>query len=836
MSSNVSNTAPPGNEGASAKPRMLVDVAEFFEAVDCQHPEAHHGVVWLGSGGKPNDHQWPPQGADFAAWASEKINGRTAYITVGAFPHGTVSRFEGRKAAHVAALKSLVVDIDAGPDKHAKNPGHTYPDGKAAGVAFKEVLQAGALPVPSYMVPTGSGGLHLWFVLDEAVAPDRWAVLARALVRHCQSLGLKIDAQCTTDAARIMRAPGSSRSGEVIRCFALREGQYTYDELASLLGCDESNEVPASVSRPPQRSGINAEVIESTHAPYSYKQAAEKCGAMRSAAQHGGREAQYPVWVLALGAAKCSTEGRDFAHEISTGHPDYDEAQVDAKLDSLTGGPANCEAWAAAYGRGGPCDSCEFRGTIKNPIRLGRPEVTASLAQVGSQAEVAPQWVQELNERYAVLRHGADVVIADARTPVVSGNEVRHVLGFLSVSAFRQTLAGRFAPTKKAGDRPQPLADAWLRNLQRRQYDGLVFAPGIDTPPQVLNVWQGFAVEPVAGDVAPWVRVLDAVVTGPVDRAYVLKWLAWKVQNPGGVPDTTVIVKGAKGTGKNSLFDPIVALFGRHAMIAADPELIVGRFTFHLLSMAFVVMDEAVFTGDPRHMDRIKTRVTGKTLHYEQKGMDPVQGQNRCAYVMLTNHTHVWDSSGADERRAVVIESGTELRGDLAFWEAYHEWASGPGPAHLLHHLQQVDLTGWNPRRIPRGEALRKQTELTALRNPVVSWWFTVLSEGARRSREGGMDRVTVLNEDAPTEVQRDWLRLSYEASAGARTRGAADWALASKKIKEWAARAGHIRQIQKRTGHVRARVDVLPSLRALRAAFTQATQVQFDEDTPDES
>lgn len=328
MSSNVSNTAPRGNEGAGTKPRLLIDCGEFFGAIDCQHPEAHQGVVWLGSGGKPNDHQWPPQGADFAAWASEKSKERTAYITVGAFSQGKVSRFEGRKVAHVAALKTLVVDIDAGAEKHAKNPEHTYPDGKAAGTAVKEVLQAGALPVPSYMVPTGSGGLHLWYVLEEAVTPDRWAVLARALVRHCQSVGLKIDAQCTTDAARIMRAPGSSRNGEVIRCFALRDERYGYDEMAGLLGCDESDEVPTPARRVPQRGGINAEVIESTHVPYRYKQAAETCGAMRSAAQHGGRDAQYPVWVLALGAAKCSTEGRDYAHEISTGHPDYNEAQV----------------------------------------------------------------------------------------------------------------------------------------------------------------------------------------------------------------------------------------------------------------------------------------------------------------------------------------------------------------------------------------------------------------------------------------------------------------------------------------------------------------------------
>ena len=108
------------------------------------------------------------------------------------------------------------------------------------------------------------------------------------------------------------------------------------------------------------------------------------------------------------------------------------------------------------------------------------------------------------------------------------------------------------------------------------------------------------------------------------------------------MPDTILIFKGAKGTGKNSLFDPLILLFGRHAMLADDPELIAGRFTWHLMSLSFAVLDEAVFIGDPKQADRVKSRVTAKTMHYEQKGMDPVQGVNRCAFVMLTNHQYVW--------------------------------------------------------------------------------------------------------------------------------------------------------------------------------------------------
>ena len=70
---------------------------------------------------------------------------------------------------------------------------------------------------------------------------------------------------------------------------------------------------------------------------------------------------------------------------------------------------------------------------------------------------------------------------------------------------------------------------------------------------------------------------------------------------------------------------------------------------------------------------------------------------------MLTNHEYVWQASN-DERRAVVIESGESLRGNLEFWKQYHAWVLGDGPAALLHYLQGVDLAGFNPRAIPKAK------------------------------------------------------------------------------------------------------------------------------------
>jgi hypothetical protein len=823
-----------------AKPTKPVQIThiEFYQGVAVNHSDGVQAIVTAGPSGAPNAHNWCKPGTDFATWGAEKAKERKpAYLSMSAFNAMMVSLWKGRGEKNVVAVGGFWIDIEGSAEKYAK-PGGTagcYPNGPAVMKAVGTFTRAVSM-TPNFLVSTGSGGVHLHYVLSAPITPAEWLGRAKALVALAVKYGLKIDAQCTTDAARIMRAPGSlhQKTGNEVLAYRWRVERYTLDEWDRLTYYEPGAVVGISFDalRTSKKYdlAINGDVVEGTSYPsHSYQRAAKLCGSMNKAAQREGRDTPYPVWLLAVKVAALSTEGREFAHSISAGHDDYDDATTDKKIDSLTGGPAGCEAWANAWGPGGPCESCEYRDKIKNPaIQLGALVDTTPPGSVAlEEPETVVEHVGELNARFALVRHGAKLVIVDFKTPSMSGRGVSYGIGFLDVAGYRSMLNGRFAPVQKAGEKQRGLADAWLAHPQRRQYEGLVYGPGEALPANILNLWQGFAVEPVAGDVSLWLEVLAALVPNEFERRYVLHWIAWKIQNPGGVPDTIIILKGAKGTGKNSLFDPLILLFGRHAMLADDPELIAGRFTWHLMSLSFAVLDEAVFIGDPKQADRIKSRVTAKTMHYEQKGMDPVQGVNRCAYVMLTNHEYVWQAT-SDERRAVVIEVGETLRGNLEFWKRYHAWALGDGPAALLHYLQAVDLTGFNPRVIPKGEALRKQVEQTALRSPAAAWWHQCLSEGAVRWREG-VECVTYLDDAGETEIDRAGLRLSYEQSAAARGRASTDWAAVSKRLIVWAGDAG-IRKTKVRTGSGREWRDVLPPLQALRAAFTASTQVAVSE------
>lgn len=822
---------------------VKIEPVEFFDALAIDRPDETQAIVIREPGaivaGKKHGDRWrnltPLTGRFCGAWAVSNSAGvKSRFFTPLTYtlPVGGgsgITERHGRSGDNARHTRVFFVDIDAGPAKHEKDPDGTYPDAAAARAAVGRFVQDTGL-VPNFIVASGSGGLHLYFVLDDPIVAADWKCRAAQFKVFLKASGLNTDPSVTADPARVLRAPGSVHegTGATVEAYRWRVAPYTLAEFERLIdydpdagatssaGGDGLRAVPYAVLR---GNITERELQRFADDPIADANLiAENCAATRHLRDQGGRVPE-PHWRAVLGVLKFCKGGEKLAHEWSSGDKRYSEHETQAKLDHWSTGPTTCAHMADVSGK---CDGCPHRGKITSPIQLGRAVQALANDDGQGAAADAPDWVRELNNQYALVRIGKGIVVADFQTPYPGAQGITYSMGYLDIVAARTRYAGRFAPPAKPGARPVPLLDAWLSHPQRRQYDGVVFSPGDAVPPNILNLWQGFAVAPQAGDVSLWLRLLGALVPDEATRAYVVRWLAWKVQNPGGVPDTVLIFTGGKGTGKNSLFVPLLTAFGRHGMLADDPELIAGRFTGHLMYCAFAVLDEAVFVGDPRQADRIKSRVTARHTIYEQKGLDPIHGINRCAYVMLTNHAHAWQAT-TDERRAVVIEVGDSLRGDHDFWTEYHAWANGPGPAALLRYLQGLDVSGFNPRAIPRNDALQRQIELTALRDPAVSWWRTCLEEGFVTWRDGSIQRRELLHEGRETEIARDALRRSFTDSAAGRSHSAGDWHVVGKKLNAWTGRRGARRRDS--MGGI-ARFDVLPPLPTLREQFTAATGV----------
>ena len=311
---------------------------EFFPPLAIDMPGTTQAIVTTTRGDTPNDHNWSKLKikGDRARWLAERAAGRKpAYFSMAAFDSDKVFQYEGRTKLNVRFVTSFWIDIEACADKYARNPNGGYPGGKAALIAVSDFCKAAGLFLPNFIVLTGSGGMHMHFVLDAPIAPGVWEGRARALVALAKIHSFKIDAQVTTDAARIMRAPGSlhQKTGKPVQAYRWRVKPYSLEEFDAFVkyapGAVDVKAIPAAVVGKFVLS-VNGDALVDYPA-FSYVQAGQRCGAMNRAAQNAGTDTPYPVWMLAVKTAALSIEGRDYAHEVSCGHPDYESGATEKK-------------------------------------------------------------------------------------------------------------------------------------------------------------------------------------------------------------------------------------------------------------------------------------------------------------------------------------------------------------------------------------------------------------------------------------------------------------------------------------------------------------------------
>lgn len=278
-----------------------------------------------------------------------------------------------RKQANVLGLRSLRLDIDAGPEKLAKHGIDevyaTQQDALADSIRFFKTTKL----VPSFIVSSGAG-LHIYFCFDQDLTPEQWLPLAKALSFKGVQHDYKVDPSVTEDTARILRPPGAihhfgtagfADDGDVrVKILKATGKTYGYAEMSELLG--------AQAPTRKYDTSINDDAISKVEGPPSSAfKVAEKCGALREVAQAGG-DVPEPYWRAMLGLVKFTVEGDDVAHEWSQGYDSYDAEATTKKLAAWATGPTTC---AEFNKHSSACATCEYKGKVKSPILLGRMTV-----------------------------------------------------------------------------------------------------------------------------------------------------------------------------------------------------------------------------------------------------------------------------------------------------------------------------------------------------------------------------------------------------------------------------------------------------------------------------
>jgi hypothetical protein len=243
-------------------------------------------------------------------------------------------------------------------------------------------------------------------------------------------------------------------------------------------------------------------------------------------------------------------------------------------------------------------------------------------------------------------------------------------LAFISNEQFRLANANRFV--KNGSGKPIPIAKYWIESPDRLEVD-LVFKPGDDIEPGEYNQWLGYPVVPRRTRRKLWslLRHIWKVICrrNKPKFKYLLRWLAWAVQNPDKAAGVVVVLVSRKqGTGKSTLGVVMLRIFGRHGALIDDKERLLGRFNDWLEIISFVLLEEVLWAGDHRTADKLKSTITGETIQVERKFGGCRQVPNRLHMMMTTNHEFAVPA-GAGDRRYFVQDVSDEHACDKAWFD-----------------------------------------------------------------------------------------------------------------------------------------------------------------------
>jgi hypothetical protein len=389
---------------------------------------------------------------------------------------------------------------------------------------------------------------------------------------------------------------------------------------------------------------------------------------------------------------------------------------------------------------------------------------------------------EQLSLRYCTVVDGTFRVMYLDENPEMPG---RRVWQSMSEQAFRSHFSNQKI---EADNKLVPLGKAWLESPDRPSAIGLTFDASASPADNInarimngrLNLWTGFGVAPVP-KAGGW-KLLEAMIRddlcvgNEILFSYLLKWIAYKIQNPGLPSETSIVFRGPKGVGKTTLGEILVDIFGSHGLVVSRRSQFAGQFSGHLATACFVFADEAVWGGNKEDEGTLKKLITDRHVLYRAMYKEEAYGVNRVGLMMATNED--WAAPATfEERRFVVLEVSGKHRVtgphdvvNRSYWDALHAEIQSGGREAFFYDMQNMALSDWTPKLgAPKTEALGSQI-LEGLRG-IDRWYYEILTEGVlphppHREEPAWEQSGHFVAYDVLLRDCRDWMRRNRQQAA----------------------------------------------------------------------
>jgi putative DNA primase/helicase len=232
----------------------------------------------------------------------------------------------------------------------------------------------------------------------------------------------------------------------------------------------------------------------------------------------------------------------------------------------------------------------------------------------------------------------------------------------------------------------------------------IVFDPRCNADPEYqVNLFNGFEMKPKPAPKEKYDKILDLLrhlCDGNAEvMAWVLRWIAYPLQNPGAKMRSSIIVHGDEGSGKNFFFEGVVAgIYGEYGGVIGNAQ-IESQFNEWASRKLFMVADEVVTRAELRQLKgKLKALVTGGVVRINSKNLSERDEANHMNFVFLSNELQPLALDQSD-RRYLVMWTPPKL--DDAFYQAVGRQVKNGGIEAFYHYLLSVPMEGFNEHSRP---------------------------------------------------------------------------------------------------------------------------------------
>ena len=336
----------------------------------------------------------------------------------------------------------------------------------------------------------------------------------------------------------------------------------------------------------------------------------------------------------------------------------------------------------------------------------------------------ASEELHRLNDEVALIWSGgpAGNIIRHADSRIITPQQFTRSL-YKNRTYLEFTLTAKGEP---GAAKTKFAAEEWLCWPHRARVNSITYAPGrphIIEPDGDYNLWQPSPLVPKAGDISPWLSLLEHMFKGAsaADVTWFKRWLAYPLVHPGTKLFSCVLLwSHTGGTGKNLLAEAMEPVYGSSNYVTIKSRHLLSDFNSWAEGKQFIVGDE-ITLDDKRHTSGdLKAMLTSQRVRINRKGIESYEVPDCANYYFTSNDPSALSLEPGERRTFVYHVNETPIGYERGV--EFINWCQQGGSAAIAHYLtEELDLGNFN-RTAPPPETMAKSEMIENSRSDVDSW------------------------------------------------------------------------------------------------------------------